>query len=276
MTTRRLFLKNIVLLSSLSLASCGWRLAEVRTNSNNKGSRDQLDIYTWTQYVDQELFKTFNAETGIKVLSDVYDSNEVMLNKLQAGGGGTYSVIYPSDYMVQKMVEKGLLIELNHQRLTAIDNLFPHFQNPSYDPNNRYSLPFNWGTTGLIYNSEILKNPPEDWEYLWQNQQQLNNKITLLNDVREVMGAVLKMLGYSYNSKNETEVKQAYEKLKALKGAIAAFDTDAWRNQIVAGDLLLSMCYSSDAVKITQENPKFKYVVPKSGSSLWTDTVVIP
>ncbi|PMB09915.1 polyamine ABC transporter substrate-binding protein, partial [Fischerella thermalis CCMEE 5328] len=112
MTTRRLFIKNIVLLSSLSLASCGWRLAEVRANSNNTGSRDQLDIYTWTQYVDQELFKTFNAETGIKVLSDVYDSNEVMLNKLQAGGGGTYSVIYPSDYMVQKMVEKGLLIEL--------------------------------------------------------------------------------------------------------------------------------------------------------------------
>ena len=276
MITRRLFLKNIVLLSSLSLTSCGWRLAEVRATANNKGSRDQLDIYTWTQYVDQELFKIFNAETGIKVFTDVYDSNEVMLNKLQAGGGGTYSVIYPSDYMVQKMVKKGLLLELNHQRLTALDNLFPRFQNPSYDPNNRYSIPFNWGTTGLIYNSEILKHPPEDWEYLWQNQQQLNKKITLLNDVREVMGAVLKMLGYSYNSKNETEVKQAYEKLQALKGAIAAFDTDAWRNQILAGDLLLSMCYSSDAVKITQENPKFKYVVPKSGSSLWTDTIVIP
>lgn len=89
------------------------------------------------------------------------------------------------------------------------------------------------------------------------------------------MGAALRMLGYSYNSKNEAEIKQAYEKLKELKGAIAAFETDAWRNQIVAGDLILAMCYSSDGVKISQENPKLKYVIPKSGSSLWTDTVVI-
>ncbi|KOP24863.1 polyamine ABC transporter substrate-binding protein [Hapalosiphon sp. MRB220] len=276
MTKRRLFLKHLALLSSLSLTSCGWRLAEVRANSNNTVSREQLDIYTWTQYVDQELFKTFNSETGIKVFTDVYDSNEVMLNKLQAGGGGTYSVIYPSDYMVQKMADKGLLIEINHQRLIGLDNLFPRFKNPGYDPKNRYSIPFNWGTTGLIYNSEILKKPPEDWDYLWQNQQQLSKKITLLNDVREVMGGVLKMLGYSYNSTNESEIKQAYEKLQTLKPAIAAFDTDAWRNQILAGDLLLSMCYSSDAVKITQENPKFKYIVPRSGSSLWTDTIVIP
>jgi spermidine/putrescine transport system substrate-binding protein len=100
--------------------------------------------------------------------------------------------------------------------------------------------------------------------------------MTLLNDVREVMGAALKMLGYSYNSKNESEIKEAYEKLKSLKSAIAAFDTGAWRNQILAGDLVLAMCYSADAVKIAKENPKLKYVVPRSGSSLWTDTIVIP
>ncbi len=276
MTNRRKFLQGITALSSLSLTSCGWRLANVRASSNTKGSRDQLDIYTWTQYVDKQLLKTFTTQTGIKVLTDIYDSNEVMLNKLQAGGGGTYSVIYPSDYMVQKMAEKGLLVEINHQSLIGLNNLFPRFQNPSYDPNNSYSIPFSWGTTGLIYNSEIIKTPPDDWDYLWQNKDKLNKRITLLNDVREVMGAVLRMLGYSYNSKNEDEVKQAYEKLKVLKPAIAAFDTDAWRNQIVAGDLILSMCYSSDAVKIIQENPKFKYVVPKSGSSLWTDTIVIP
>jgi spermidine/putrescine transport system substrate-binding protein len=276
MTSRRKFLQWFTALSSLSLASCSWRLADVRATSITKGSREQLDIYTWTQYIDQELLKTFTAQTGIKVLTDVYDSNEVMLNKLQAGSGGTYSVIYPSDYMVQKMVENGLLTELNHQQIIGLDNLFSRFQNPIYDPNNRYSIPFCWGTTGLIYNSEIIKTPPEDWDYLWQNQEQLNKRITLLDDVREVMGAVLRMLGYSYNSKNENEIKQAYEKLQVLKPAIAAFDTDAWRNQIVAGDLVLSMCYSSDAVKITQENPKFKYVVPKSGSSLWTDTIIIP
>ncbi|NMG22511.1 ABC transporter substrate-binding protein [Brasilonema bromeliae] len=276
MAKRRHFLKSIAAVSSLSLASCGWRLGDVRAYSATKRHSDQLFVYTWEQYTDKELFKTFNAQTGTKLLADVFDSNETMLSKLQAGGGGAYSVIYPSDYMVRKMVDLGLLTELNHKRLIGLDNLFTRFQNPNYDPNNRYSLPFNWGTTGFLYNSEKLKTPPEDWDYLWQNQQQLSKRMTLMNDVREVMGAVLRMLGYSYNSKDENEIKQAYEKLKVLKPALATFTTDAWRNQILAGDLLLAMCYSSDAVKISKENPKLKYVIPKSGSSLWTDTIVIP
>jgi spermidine/putrescine transport system substrate-binding protein len=276
MTNRRQFLKKMVALSSLSLSSCGWKLANVGANYTGSGQSDELHLYTWTQYTDQELLSTFTAQTGMKVLADVYDSNDVMLAKLQAGGGGAYSIIYPSDYMVQKMVDKNLLTPINHERLIGLDNLFPRFQNPSYDPSNRYSIPFNWGTTGLLYNSEKLPTAPEDWEYLWQNKDKLQKKMTLLNDVREVIGAALRMLGYSYNSQNETEIKQAYEKLKELKPAIAAFDTDAWQNQILAGDLLLAMCYSADAVKISKENPKLKFVIPRSGSSLWTDTIVIP
>ncbi|TVP56209.1 MAG: spermidine/putrescine ABC transporter substrate-binding protein [Nodularia sp. (in: Bacteria)] len=275
MANRRQFLQALTALSSLSLASCGWTLGNVNS-APNVGSSDQLYIYTWTQYADQELLAAFTKQTGIKVLVDVYDSNEVMLAKLLAGGGAAYSLIYPSDYMVQKMEEQGLLTQLNDQRLIGTDKLFPQFQNPSYDPNNRYSIPFNWGTTGLIYNSEILKDAPEDWDYLWQNQGILNKRMTLLNDIREVMGAVLRMLGYSYNSTDENQIKQAYEKLLELKPAIAAFNTDAWQNQMLAGDLTLAMCYSVDAIKVTQENPQLKYVIPRSGSSIWTDAIVIP
>jgi len=140
MTNRRNFLQGITALSSLSLASCGWKLADVRASSSS-GRSDQLYLYTWTQYSDQKLLQTFSAQTGMKALVDVYDSNEVMLAKLLAGSGGTYSLIYPSDYMVQKMVERGLLSELKHDRLVGLDNLFPQFQNPSYDPKNRYSIP---------------------------------------------------------------------------------------------------------------------------------------
>jgi spermidine/putrescine transport system substrate-binding protein len=275
MSNRRKFLSGVAAFSGLSLTSCGWRLADVRASSSSKSS-DRLDIYTWSQYTDQELIKTFTTQSGLKVLADVYDSNDVMLAKVQAGGGGSYSTIYPSDYVVQKMVNLGLISQIARDRLIGIDNLLPRFQNPTYDPNNQYSIPFSWGTTGFLYNSEKLTTPPEDWEYLWQNQQKLNKRITLLNDVREVMGGVLRMLGYSYNSKNESEIKQAYEKLKSLKPAIAAFDTDAWRNQLLAGDLFLCMCYSADGVKINKENPKFRYIIPRSGSSLWTDTMVIP
>jgi spermidine/putrescine transport system substrate-binding protein len=277
MIKRRKILKNLVAFSSLSLAGCGWKLGNVRATSNAVGPRDQLYLYTWTQYTDdKELLKTFTAQSGIKLLADLYESNDMMLAKVQAGGGGAYSIIYPSDYMVQKMLKLGLLSEIKRSSLVGIDNLFPRFQNPSYDPNNRYSIPFTWGTTGFIYNSELLTTPPDDWEYLWKNRDKLSKRMTLLNDVREVMGGVLRMLGYSYNSKNESEIKQAYEKLQELKPAISAFDTDAWRNQILAGDLLLAMCYSGDAIKITKENPKLKYVIPESGTSLWTDTIVIP
>jgi spermidine/putrescine transport system substrate-binding protein len=276
MINRRKFLQTITALSGLSLAGCGWKLADVRASANTSAQRDQLYIYTWTQYTDNQLLKTFSTQTGLRVLVDVYDSNDVMLAKLQAGGGSNYSIIYPSDYMVQKMVEKNLLIEINHERLIGLENLISRFQNPSYDQNNRYSIPFNWGTTGIIYNSEILKDAPEDWDYLWKNQDRLKNRMTLLNDVREVMGAVLRMLGYSYNSQDENEIKQAYEKLQELKPAIAAFDTEAWQNQILSGDLILAMCYSADAIRVSKENPKFKYVIPRSGSSLWTDTLVIP
>ncbi|MEO1431439.1 MAG: spermidine/putrescine ABC transporter substrate-binding protein [Cyanobacteria bacterium J06633_8] len=276
MIRRRTFCTGLAALSGLITASCGWKLGDVRASSLANSALDELHLYTWTQYTDKKLLKTFSAQTGIKVLADVYDANEVMLAKLQASGGGTYSLIYPSDYMVEKMVKKGLLKKIERQKLFGLDNLFPRFQNPEYDQDNTYSVPMSWGTTGFIYNSEKLETPPEDWDYLWQNQKKLSKRITLLNDAREVIGGVLKMLGYSYNSQSRNQIQEAYEKLQVLKYDITAFSTDAWRNQILSGDLVLAMCYSSDAFMITRDNPKFKYITPKSGSSLWTDTIAIP
>ncbi|MEA5570631.1 spermidine/putrescine ABC transporter substrate-binding protein [Calothrix sp. UHCC 0171] len=276
MMKRKEFLKYLAALSGLSITGCGWKLGNVKAQANITGQRDQLYLFTWTQYTDdKELLKTFTAQTGIKLLADLYESNDIMLAKMLAGGGGAYSVIYPSDYKVQEMIDKGLLSEIQRDRLVGVENLFPQFQNPSYDPNNRYSIPFTWGTTGFIYNSEVLTIPPSDWEYLWKNRDRLNRKMTLLNDTREVFGAVLKMLGYSYNSTNESEIKQAYEKLQELKPSLAGFDTDAWRNKILSGDSLIAMCYSGDAIKIMKEYPKFKYIIPQNGTSLWTDTLVI-
>lgn len=274
--SRRRFLKtSVAALSGLALTRCGWRQAGVQ-RSTPQATTDKLYVYTWSQYTDEDLLKSFTSQTGIEIVADVYDSNETMLAKLQAGGGANYSIIYPSDYMVQRMAKAGLLQQLQRDRLKGLDNLFPQFQNPTYDPNNRYSVPLTWGTTGFVYNSQQLTDPPTDWDYLWRNQKQLSKRMTLLNDVREVMGATLHMLGYSYNSKDESQVKQAYEKLSELKPSIAAFDTDGWRNQILAGDLLLAMCYSTNGILTSRENPNLKYVIPRSGTSLWTDTIAIP
>lgn len=276
-STRRKFIQtSAAALSGLALSSCGWRLADVQSAPVVKGASDKLYIYTWSGYTDKALIDRFAEKTGIQVVADVFDSNEGMLARIQAGGGGAYSIIYPSDYMVLQMSEIGLLTELDHSLLGGLDRLIQKFQNPVYDPGNRYSVPFAWGTTGLIYNSEQINDSIEDWDYLWNNQKKLSKRVTLLNDLREVMGASLRMLGYSLNTTNPDEVKKAYEKLAQLKPNLASFTTDAWRPQILAGDLMVAMCFSSDANEVIPENNKLQYVVPKSGSSLWTDTLVIP
>lgn len=276
---RRQFIQTTAAaLSGLALSGCGWKLADVKAQAKPPNSADKksLYIYTWSGYTDEDLLKRFNDETGIKVRADVYGSNEEMLAKIQAAGGGEYSIIYPSSDFVSKMAQLGLLRELDRSRLKGLENLFPRFRNPKADPGLRYSVPVAWGTTVLIYNAVQLKPPPEDWSYIWERRQELSKRMTLLDDPREVMGATLKMLGYSYNSTDPAQLRQAYEKLVQLKSAIASFTTDAWQTQILAGDLLLAMCYSSDAIKITRENKNLQYVIPRSGSSVWMDTMVIP
>ena len=276
-TSRRKFLKASAATIAIStLSSCGWRLAEIKPDSRMPSDPDLLYIYTWAGYTDQDLLDRFYDETGIKVVADVFDSNESMLARVQAGGGGAYSILYPSDYMVQKMAALNLLTQLDHTLIIGLEDLFPQFQDPIYDPGNTYSVPISWGTTGLIYNSKLLSTPPTDWEYLWENRDLVLKRMTLVNDVREVIGCSLRKLGYSYNSTNVENIKQAYEELLILRPAIASFTTDGWRSQILVEDLLIAMCYSSDAAEIKPENEDLEYVTPRSGSSLWTDTLVIP
>ncbi|HEY9884096.1 MAG TPA: spermidine/putrescine ABC transporter substrate-binding protein [Thermosynechococcaceae cyanobacterium] len=275
--SRRAFLQAATgALSGLTLSSCGWTLAEVRPLQTNAKTANELRIYTWSSYIDDALLEGFRAQTGIRVIADTFDSNETMLAAFQAGKGAAYSVIYPSDYAVAKMIELKLLQQLDLSRIQGLDNILPKFQSSAHDPGNRYHVPISWGTTGLIYNSVKLKPAPTDWSYLWSEQQTLSRRMTLINDTREVMGASLRSLGYSYNSTNPQEIQQAYEKLALLKPAIASFTTDAWRDQLIAGDLLLAMGYSADAMSVTVANPDLKYVIPSSGTSLWSDTMVIP
>ncbi len=150
--TRRQFLQtSVAAMVASSLSSCGWTLAEVKTTPNTQISSDTLYIYTWSGYTDQDLLDHFREETGLKVVADVFDSNEAMLARLQAGGAGAYSVIYPSGYMVEKMIEIGLLAALDHSLLLGLEDLFPQFQNPIYDPGGLHSVPISWGNNGVNF-----------------------------------------------------------------------------------------------------------------------------
>lgn len=261
---------------SQMLSGCGWQLGNVRSGQSNTSSPNELFLYTWAQYVDEELLKDFRRVTGLRTIRELFDSNEKMMAALQAGKGQTFSVLYPSEYFIPKLIKANLLAELDHDRVQGLDNLMPQFRRSAGDWDNHYGVPFAWGTTGLIYNQEKIPEGIEDWDYLWKNKEKLTRKMTLLDDSREVLGCALKSLNYSLNEVNADRLKKAYEKLTILKPHIASFTTDGWRTQLASGDLWVAMGYSSDAIGLLKENPKLRYVVPKPGASRWSDWMVIP
>lgn len=283
--TRRQFLQfSAAACSTIALSNCARNRTGQLSNSEPgtpgpstaQTNSKTLYLYTWADYSNEELFQRFTEKTGFNIVADIFDSNETMLAKLQAGGGDQYSIVYPSDYMVRQMLEYNLLIKLDPSRIKGFENVMDRWKNPVYDPNAAHSIPFNWGTTGLVYNTEVLNTEPDDWNFLWENKADLMAKMTILDDVRETMGAALKSLGYSYNATDPAQIEAAYKKLLALKPAIAGFKTYGWEDQLIAGDLSVCMTYSALGNALPVENPHLKYVIPKAGTSVWTDTMTIP
>lgn len=283
--SRRRFLQySLAALSGVALTNCQRPTETSETPAESPAAEaptvaptdEPLYIYTWADYRSDDVYQRFTERTGIEVVADVYDANEIMLAKLMAGGGDQYSIIYPSDYMVRQMLDLDLLTEIDHAQLNGLENLFERWQDPVYDANNAHSIPVSWGTTGYIYNNEVLNPGPEDWDYVWDNRQALSRRMTLLGDVREMMGAVLKSLGYSYNSTSEQELQEAYEKLVEIKPYITAFESFGWEDRLISGDLVLCMTYSILGNAMTVDNPQLTYIIPDSGSSVWTDAMAIP
>ncbi|OIP78276.1 MAG: ABC transporter substrate-binding protein [Oscillatoriales cyanobacterium CG2_30_44_21] len=292
--SRRKFLKNVALATSAlagasGLGACGIFEAGTPTSEESDGEevvrpvtqdKGTLYIYGWATYVDNsEVLEGFTKETGIKVVGDAYDSNEVMLAKLTASGGRSgYSIIYPSDYMVTQMRDLKLLQPLNKKLLPNLKNISSEFLNLPHDPNAVFSVPVSLGTTGIVYNvkaiASIIGEEPTDWSYLWEHKDKL--RITLVNDPREVMGMALHISGGSYNSTEPEKIEQAFMKLRELMPAIANFTTDAWRDPLASGDLMMCMAFSGDAISLARQDPNIKYFLPNSGTSIWTDTVAIP
>ncbi|MEM7769889.1 MAG: extracellular solute-binding protein [Cyanobacteria bacterium P01_A01_bin.37] len=282
--TRRRFLQaSAATVGGVLLSNCRPPISDVQSDSDasttdsTNAASDTLHVYTWSGYTDDAMISRFTQETGIKVVVDLYDSNESMLARMQAGGGDAYSVIYPSEYMVQEMMDLDMLAPMDKSKLQNLDGVFfDQWQNPVYDPGNQHSLPFSWGTTGLLYNTSLVTPPLDDWNYLWDYAEQLDKRMILLDDIRETMGAVLKSLGYPLNSTDPTEIEQAYQRLLELKPYLANFQSFGYEDQILGGDLWVTMSYSSEAIPLTLEDDALEYIVPKSGATLWTDTLVIP
>lgn len=234
---------------------------------------DTLNLYAWSEYVPQQLLDDFSAKYGITVNYDTYSSNEEMLAKLQAGASG-YDVIIPSDYTVALMIKQNMLEPIDVSQLKNFGNLDPRFVNRDYDPGNQYTIPYQWGTTALIYDKTTVPSEPKNWADLWDPAYA--GKLVFLDDEREVMGMALQILGYDKNSTNETELKAAEEKLIELKPNILKFDSDAPETAIISGETSAGLVYNGNASLALAEDPNVVYICPSEGCTIWFDNLAIP
>jgi spermidine/putrescine transport system substrate-binding protein len=233
-----------------------------------------LNFYNWADYVAKSTIPTFEKQTGIKVTQDFFSSNEELLAKLQAGGTG-YDVIVPSDYMVSIMIKSDILEPLDMSKIPNFKNVGENFKGLPYDPQNKYSVPYQWGTTGILYNKKVLGTLDPSWGPMWDPAHK--GKIGMLNDPRETPGAVLYKLGYSVNTTNQEQLDKAKAELEKQKPLLRGyFDSTQNRPLVMNGDLLLGHVFSGDAFLAMSENEDLDYLIPKPGATRWTDNMAIP
>ena len=240
---------------------------------------DSVSFYNWTDYIDPEILTMFEEECGVRVVYDTFSSNEDLLAKLQAGATG-YDVIVPSDYMVTIMMQLGLLKELDHANIPNLENLADRFREPSYDPGNRYSVPYQWGTTGIGYDADVFDTPPASLATLFDPEQaaQYAGKISLLNDGREVIGAALKYLGYSLNSTDPAQLEEAKQVILAVKPYVLTFDSDTFDDLLVSEETSLALAWNGSIYLAISESEgrNLGFAVPEEGLTIFTDNLAVP
>jgi len=239
-----------------------------------------LYIFNWTDYIAEDLIQKFEKENNCKVIYDTYNSNENMLTKMLTTKS-SYDIVVPSGDHVTIMTQKGLLEPIDPKKLKNFKNLDPIIMEKarSFDPNNQFSVPYFWGTTGLIYNKKyvpysILES--NSWNILADPFFKDKNKITLLDDAREVVGAALILTGYTPNVTTEPVLKAAREVLTTWDANVSQYDSDSYKNEIQDGTTWLAQAYNGDALQVMQSNPDVSFFLPKEGTSLWIDSMVIP
>ena len=242
---------------------------------NNASAGKQVVVYNWGEYIDPEVLDIFEEETGISVIYEEFETNESMYPKVQAGAVA-YDVVCPSDYMIQRMIENNLLAEINFDNIPNLKNIGTQYmeQSKSFDPENKYSVPYCWGTVGILFNKTMVDEPVDSWSILWD--QKYADQILMQNSVRDSLGITLKYLGYSLNSTDLDELHEAQELLIDQKPLVQAYVVDQVRDKMISNEAAIGVIYSGEAIYTQSENPDLEYIVPKEGSNVWIDSWVIP
>jgi spermidine/putrescine transport system substrate-binding protein len=235
----------------------------------------EVVVYNWTEYMPDPILSQFTRETGINVVYATYESNETLYAKVKLMGAKGYDIIVPSSYFVSKMRREGLLAPLDKSKLTNLTNLDPALLDKPYDPQNRYSVPYMWGGTGLMVDSaRIDPASVTSWRDLWNPAYR--QAVLLQDDLREVFGIALALNGHSVNATDTDQIKASYELLTGLLPNVRLFNSDNPKMPYLNGEVTLGMIWNGEAFQAMEENPQLKFIWPKEGGIFWTDCLAIP
>ena len=256
----------LALTSTSFLTGCG---------SSDNGKNGQVIVYNWGEYIDPETLEMFEEETGIKVIYDEYETNESMYPKVESGAVA-YDIACPSDYMISRMIQNGMLAEINYDNIpNAKLNIGAQYydQSREFDPENKYSIPYCWGTVGILYNKTMVDEPITKWAQLWD--EKYTDNILMQDSVRDAFMVAEKLNGFSMNTLDTDELTVAMNTLIKQKPIVQAYVVDQVRDKMIGGEAAIGVIYSGEAIYTQQENPDLVYVIPEEGTNVWIDSWVI-
>ena len=232
-------------------------------------SNGELNIFTWTEYVPESVIEDFEKEYGIKVNWTTFSSNEDMLAKVKTESAGTYDIVQPSDYMVEQMIAQDMLMELDKDVITNIENIDSAFLDPSYDPGNKYSVPYQGGVAAIAVNTDKVSKEITSYDDLFS--EDLKGSNVSLDDYRAVIGMTARSMGYSMNETDTDKLAKIEEKLLKLKDNVKVYDSDSPKNSLISGDCTVGYCWAAEIALAQEENPAIKIVFPKEGPYVFMD-----
>ena len=242
-------------------------------DSSAETSGGVVNVYNWGEYIDESVLTDFEEATGIKVNYQMYDSNETMYSKV-AAGGAEYDVVIPSDYMIARMIEEDMLEPLNFDNIPNASDIDPELLNPAYDPENLYSVPYMWGLLGVIYNKTMVDEADlGSWDLMWN--EKYADDILMFDNSRDAIGIGLKMLGYSYNTTDEAQIKEAVDLLVEQKPLVQAYVMDEVFGKMEGGNAAVGTYYYGDYLTMVENNPDLGFYIPEEGTNTYVDAMCI-
>jgi len=266
-------MKKIALLLAVLMFVFTGCAGNVKNDPSKPLAGTTIYVYNWGDYIAEDTIERFTKETGIKVIYETFDSNETMYAKYKSGAVN-YDVLIPSDYMIEKLIAENELLPLNFDNIPNAKYIDESFRNLGYDPENKYSVPYFWGTLGILYNKKMVQEEVDSWDILWDSKYK--GQIIMMDSVRDTFAVALKRLGYSLNSTDKAQVDEAVASLIEQAPLVQAYLMDQVKDKMIGEEAALAVIYSGEAVYTSEYNENLEYAVPKEGTNFFVDAMVIP